>query len=74
MQSSVILVARVFTQFSRFPICTSVDITVFHNGKCFIFFYNTAKRNIKWKICEMSLTLSQSASTIYKCCIINEYM
>ncbi len=32
----------VFTQFRVFPIFTSVDITIYQHGKCFIFFYNIA--------------------------------
>ena len=28
----------VFTQFRVFPISTSVDITIYQHGKCFIFF------------------------------------
>ncbi len=32
----------VFTQFRVFPIFTSVDITIYQHGKCFVFFYNIA--------------------------------
>jgi hypothetical protein len=37
----------VFTQFRVFPISTSVDITVYQYGKCFIFFYSIAQRKKK---------------------------
>ena len=41
----------VFTHFRVFPISTSVDITVYQNGKNVLYlFYNIAQRNIKEEI------------------------
>ena len=71
----------VFTQFRVFPISTSVDITIYQNGKNVLYlFYNIARRNTKKKkfsdvsvltTSYINTALSQSAFRIYKCYIIS---